>query len=195
MEFNTTDVLIVLTILASTAIGIYRGFLREIISIFTWLLAAIFAYIYGKACGDYLVFLENPAIKEVVGMLLVFITVLLIGGVVKAIVTKAGKIPGVTIIDRLLGALFGILRGGAIIIIVLLVSSNNIHAQDWYKNSAFIDSFAKVAFAAKKAIPETWKDEVVESLQAIVTPVKNGLQSPAPVEKAVPTTTTKTRNE
>lgn len=185
MELNTADVLIISTILISTVIGIYRGFLRELLTVMVWLIAAVLAYIYGKAMGDYLVFFENAAVKEALGMFIVFIAVVLVGMVVKIIVAKAGKIPGITTIDRIIGALFGVIRGCVLVVLVLLVSSNNIEKQDWYKKSILLPRFAKAADATSKATPESWK----EDYRRAVSEFAQAQQCPAPVVKAVPVAT------
>ncbi len=182
MEMNTADVLIGCVILLSTVIGIYRGFVREIISVLVWLIAAVVAYIYGKAMGDYLVFFENAAVKEVLGMVLVFIAIVILGLLIKMVVAKAGKLPGVTTIDRIIGAVFGIARGCVLVVLVLLVSSSNIEKQDWYKKSVLLPKFAAAADVTAKATPQSWKEDYRNAVQEFM----KAQQCPAPVMKAEP---------
>ncbi len=188
MALNTADVVILITILISTGIGIYRGFVREVLTVLTWAVAAVIAYMYGKTLGAYIVFLDSEPVKEALGILGVFILVVSIGYIIKLIVIKAGKLAGVSTIDRVVGALFGILRGCVLVVLVLLVSSDNITNQDWYKKSVLLPKFAKAADVTSKATPQSWKDDIKREVKDIIETEQNA----APVEKAVPVTTTTT---
>lgn len=178
MDLNVADVFIIITILASTAIGIYRGFIREFLTIITWIVASFVAYMYGKELGEQMFFLDDPYAKEIVGMIAVFLGVVFIGFLLKVIICKIAKITGVSKVDRVTGALFGALRGCIIIVLVLYVSSKNITNQEWYKQSKFLPRFTKVA----NMLPKTWEEEVKKEVEELMTKT----QPPAPVTTAVP---------
>src|SRR5690348_4649003 len=107
MDLNFADGLIILILAISTIIGIYRGFVRELMTIVTWIIAGTVAYMYGKIVGEYIFFVDSTTAKEILGMIAVFIVVVFIGHLLKLVVLKAAKISGVSPIDRLTGALFG----------------------------------------------------------------------------------------
>ncbi|HSX20408.1 MAG TPA: CvpA family protein [Gammaproteobacteria bacterium] len=186
-QLNTADVCIILTLLISTGIGIYRGFIRETLTVITWIVAAVAAYLYGAKVGEYIVFLDNAGVRRAIGMLIIFMGVILIGLLVKKILVKAGKLAGVSTIDRIAGAAFGIIRGAVIVVLVLLVSSKNITSQDWYKKSKLMPKFAEAADATAKATPKSWKEDVVQGIESMTKD-----QPPAPVVTAKPTTVTST---
>lgn len=182
MDLNVADVFIILTILISTAIGIYRGFIREFLTIVTWIVASFVAYLYGKDLGEQMFFLDDPYAKEIFGMVAVFLGVVFIGFLLKVIICKIAKITGVSKVDRVTGALFGALRGCIIIVLVLYVSSKNITNQEWYKKSKFLPRFNKAA----SMLPKAWEEEVTKEVNDLMTKT----QAPAPVTTAAPVTST-----
>src|SRR5581483_1287720 len=133
MDLNIADVFIILTLAISIGIGIYRGFIREFLTIITWLVALFFAYIWGKEAGDYIFFVDDPYTKQILGMIAVFFGVIFVGFLLKVIICKVAKISGVSTVDRVTGGFFGALRGCLLIVLVLYMSSKNITNQDWYK--------------------------------------------------------------
>ncbi len=183
---NIADVFIIITIVISTAVGIYRGFIRELLTLVTWIIAGILAYMYGKVVGQYIFFLDNDTFKEIAGMLAVFIAVVCLGLLIKLIVVKAAKISGASTVDRITGAFFGVLRGCLIVVLLLLVSASNITSEDWYKKSRLVPKFAKVAAMISNGTPKTWKADIQNEVNKVMT----AEQPPAPVAPAAATTTT-----
>lgn len=168
MEFNTADVVILCTVLISTIIGIYRGFVRELLTVMTWVVAAVIAYLYGRAVGNSMVFIENQTVRELLGITFVFFAVVFLGLVLKIIVVKAAKISGVSTVDRVIGGLFGVLRGCVLVVLVLLLSSNNITTEDWYTKSKLLPQFVAMADFTSKTTPKSWKDDVKSSVIQMV---------------------------
>ncbi len=183
MGISTADVIIVATIVISTGIGIYRGFLRELVTLLTWVIAAVIAYLYGIPLGEQLVFIDNETIRNVLGVTFAFLGVVFVGVVLKLLIVKAAKIVGVTKVDRIVGGLFGVVRGCVLIVLILLLSSENITKQSWYQESKLLPSFVSAAEFSAQAVPKDWKEDVIESIDNIKED-----QEPAPVQDAMPVT-------
>lgn len=64
LDFNALDIGITALLLVSTLIGIFRGFLREMLTIFVWSIAIVVAYIHGKQVGEILSFVESRVVKQ-----------------------------------------------------------------------------------------------------------------------------------
>lgn len=188
MELNVADGLIIFVLLASTGIGIYRGFIREFLTILTWVVAGVIAYMYADTVGEYVFFVDSAKAKEIIAMIGIFLAVVTIGFIIKLIVLKAAKISGVATVDRITGALFGLLRGLILVVLVLLASSKNITDQEWYKNSQMLPKFYKVSSTIAEATPETWREDLRKELDAMF----KCEQAPAPIDTVEPTTKTTT---
>ena len=114
------DIIIAIALLVSIVVGFVRGFVKEAISIGT-LVVAIWATLYfGPAAGDaFESSIDTAEIRLWVGRLIVFAVVLSIGGLLGWGISKLIRMSVLSGLDRLIGSLFGAVRG--IIIVALLV--------------------------------------------------------------------------
>jgi len=121
-DFNGFDIVVLIILLISMLYAASRGFLREIISIAALLVAAIVTlFVWGRfrfAAQDFISpqWLADGALLVGVFFLAYLIMVLIMSKIGKSI---AGKEPG--LIDRVLGAGFGIARGLIIAALGVLV--------------------------------------------------------------------------
>ncbi len=119
-SFNLFDWFIVLVWLVSAGYGIARGFAREALSIIGWVSAFLLANIAADAVSDLARnLIDEPTTRYLLGWALTFIAVLMIFGVIAAFLSKQMRQPGFNVGNRLLGGIFGLLRG---VIIVAAIS-------------------------------------------------------------------------
>src|SRR5450631_4728656 len=106
------DVLIVLVLLGSTIIGLLRGFVREAVSLVFWVAAIWAAWRFGPMVEPHLGgLLADPSVSPWVGRLVVLVLVLLLGWIIGMLLSYFTRSLGLGAMDRVLGLLFGILRG------------------------------------------------------------------------------------
>lgn len=119
-DFNLFDWLILLVWVVSSIYGVVRGFAREALSILGWVSAFLLANTLADAvAGLGRNVIDEPTTRYLLGWMLTFAAVLLTFGVVAAFLSKQMRQPGFNIGNRLLGGIFGLLRG---VIIVAAVS-------------------------------------------------------------------------
>ena len=119
-SFNLFDWFILLVLLVSAGYGIARGFAREALSIIGWVSAFLLANIAADAVSDLARnLIDEPTTRYLLGWALTFIAVLMIFGVIAAFLSKQLRQPGFNVGNRLLGGIFGLLRG---VIIVAAIS-------------------------------------------------------------------------
>ena len=116
LSFSFVDVLVVLTIIVSASLAIWRGFIRETLSIFAWA-AAAFATIYFGPSVAHLVKdrFSSPWLGSLIAYAGVFLLVLIPLSFVSYRFSEGVKHSPIGAIDRSLGAAFGIVRGFAIV--------------------------------------------------------------------------------
>ena len=119
-DFNLFDWLILLVWVVSSIYGVVRGFAREALSIVGWVSAFLLANMLADAvAGLGQNVIDEPTTRYLLGWVLTFAAVLLMFGVIAAFLSKQMRQPGFNIGNRLLGGIFGLLRG---VIIVAAVS-------------------------------------------------------------------------
>ena len=107
------DVLIILVLLGSTLVGLLRGFVREAVSLVFWIVAIWAAWKFGPLVEPHLGgLLADPKVAPWVGRLVVLVLVVLACWVVGMLLSYFTRSLGLGIMDRGLGLMFGVARGG-----------------------------------------------------------------------------------
>ena len=131
------DLAIVTGFLASAAFGALRGFAKETLSLFTWVagiwLAWNFSWIVTFFLGEWS---AAPQLKVWVGRLIVFVVVLVAGGLASQMVGSLVKQTGLSGTDRLLGSIFGLGRGAIILgLAVLVLEMVGLDEDPWWREA------------------------------------------------------------
>lgn len=104
--------------------GVRRGFTRLAIGLAATLLGLLLAsWFYGSAGSYFLPYLSSRALCNTVGFLLVFVGVQTIGGLLGWGLARLFKWTGLSWLDRILGALFGLIKAtlvGIVLVMMLL---------------------------------------------------------------------------
>lgn len=164
MDLNVADYFVIGLILLSTLLALYRGFVREIITILNWAVAGWFAFVFGNAAGEIFVFTTSDTIKEMLGMVIVFFTVIVLGMGLKFLLFRAFSIGGPTRLDRLAGALFGFMRGMLVIMAVLWLAPESTIEQPWYTESMLVPKIDIASDVVAAAVPKSWKEDLNKRL-------------------------------
>ena len=115
------DVLFAVIIILSTICAFFKGMFREIIGIGVIVLGFTLAVLYFRAPSAKLVeFGCSETIAGLLGFLGIFLGCVLLGSIVSYIVDRFLKAVKLKWIDRLLGAIFGFLRGWVFSVIIVL---------------------------------------------------------------------------
>lgn len=144
---NELDIIIGAVMLVSGVIGLVRGFVREILSLASWVLAFGIAWAYSAPVSVlFTSYVQSPSLRLVAAFTALFLVTLLctsiIGYFFHKVITKAG----LTGPDRGLGFLFGMVRGAVVVaVVVLLVQTTTIPQERLWKHSALIGYFQSLA--------------------------------------------------
>ena len=104
----------------STYFSLRKGFVRETLGLISTIAGLVLAYwFYGAAAAPLAPFVSSRRLANFLGFLIVFVAVHLAGVLLSWIVNKLLKATGLSFVDRLLGAAFGLLRGGAVCMALL----------------------------------------------------------------------------
>lgn len=143
----TLDYIILAIVLISAIAGLVRGFLREVCSLVTWLLAFWLAWKLGPMIEPYL----GGTLRKVpyglwAGRGIVFIAVLIIGAVIGAAVNYFVRLSMFSGLDRLLGFVLGLFRGVvAVGVAIVLAQAVHLDGESWWKKSRLVPHMESVA--------------------------------------------------
>jgi len=134
---NWTDCLIIALLVFSCVAGAMRGLLREVISLVTWVAAVWIAWSFSGSLEPHLGgALADSAARPWAARALIFIAVLLIGAAIGTLVTHFVRLSLFSGLDRLLGVLFGAVRGIVVVgLLVMLCHAVRLNDESWYHES------------------------------------------------------------
>ena len=120
LPMSWVDVVIILGCFASAGLGAWRGLVKEVLSLATWLAAIWFAWrftwLIEPILGEWI---AAPVLKLWVARSAIFIVIMAVGGILSWLIRKLIKHTGLSGTDRLLGAIFGFAR--SVIVVGLAV--------------------------------------------------------------------------
>ncbi|MFZ0798257.1 MAG: CvpA family protein [Terriglobales bacterium] len=99
------------------------------------------AWQYHRLADWFAPHLKSPWIGEIAGFLIIFLAVLIVAGLAGRIARWAMKKAGLSAIDRLLGAVLGLLKGALVVAIVLTAVAAFAPAAKWLSGSQLAPYF------------------------------------------------------
>lgn len=153
------DWIIAAVLVVSILVGLFRGFIKESLSLISWILAIWLAFNFCAQAGEFIhqyINIPAPKFREWAGFALVFVSTLFVFSVITYVITKVfvrGPIKG---IDRVLGLGFGALRGAAIVVAVLVVARGfGMDSSEWWQNSQHIAKFKPFMTVVEELFPDS----------------------------------------
>lgn len=134
------DIVIAIAIVISIVVGVFRGFVKEAISIVSLLVAIWAAMNFGAHAGSLSEsWLGSDGLQLWFGRILIFVVILAIGGLLGWGFSKLVRLSLLSGVDRALGAVFGLCRGAVLIGVFIiggqLASFDN---DNWWRSSKLI---------------------------------------------------------
>ena len=121
MPITLLDVILIGVMLISAILAMIRGFMREILSIAAWVLAAVATlYSYGKLLPWAKSYVNNEIVATAAVVAGTFLLTLLVVSVVTVRFSDMVLDSRVGALDRTLGFLFGLARGLIIVVVAFL---------------------------------------------------------------------------
>ena len=136
---NELDTAILLVTALSCIFGFWRGFVKEILALVTWIAALLIGWVGSDYLSGLMAnIIENDSVRDISAFALIFIMVVLLGSVLSRVLAKLLTITGLRFIDSFLGGMFGIARGLIIVLVSMLISSIFISETEQWQQSILI---------------------------------------------------------
>lgn len=152
------DFVVIVVIALSTIVAMFRGLIREVVAIASWVAALVLGFLYAETVAGVFTGLNlSPVLAEVIGFVVVFVVVLIVGGLVARLLSHAIKMIGLGWLDGVLGAGFGVLRGVALVLLGVLVAGlTDLPRRDWWQNALLAPPFVAAALEFRDWLPPGW---------------------------------------
>ncbi len=150
------DLAIIGIILVSTLISLVRGFIKESISLVSWILAGFIAFRYFGPLAEMLSpYIESPTLRTGSAFAILFVSTLIIGAIVNFMASQMVSKTGLSGTDKALGMAFGAARGALIItLMVLLFGLTPMPNESWWQDSTMVPYFTNLASWLSEMLPQ-----------------------------------------
>ena len=146
----------ILTIIGISAfISILRGFIREAMSLLGWIIAIWVSLSFAEDVAALLVDkISVPSVRTASAFLILFFACLLVAGVANYLAGKLVEKTGLSGTDRMLGVVFGTVRGVVVVgILVLLAGFTAVPEDPWWDQSILLKHFETMAVELRGFLP------------------------------------------
>ena len=148
------DFAVIAILLVSLLFGLWRGFLYEVLSLLGWPLAFLLSNIYAEGFAQHLP-IQHEMLRTTGAYALVFIAVMIVWGILVWGLTKLLRAIGLGRLDRMLGGLFGVLRGVLVVLAaVWLAGMTDIPERPFWRDAKMSRGAEDVALLAKAWLPD-----------------------------------------
>ncbi|HYD33415.1 MAG TPA: CvpA family protein [Methylophilaceae bacterium] len=139
----------------SVLISIMRGFVREVLALAGWIVAFVVAKTYCLELAQALpAAIPGEPLRILAAFLILFLAVLLITSLVAIALSLLFRQVGLNWVDRLMGALFGLARGGIIALVLVLIGGLTSLPQDTrWRNAMFSAPLEAIVMSVLKWFP------------------------------------------
>ena len=151
------DYAVIGVFVASLVLGAWRGLVREVLSTLGWVIAFLAANLLAGPLGPAMPqAIPGPELRIASAYVAVFVASLIVTSLVGLLLSKIVKAVGLGGVDRVLGAVFGTVRGVLIVLAATLIAGlTSAPRQPYWRDSASGPLLAQAAGALKPLLPQT----------------------------------------
>lgn len=162
VTLNAFDLVIVGLLVLSAVIGVFRGFVKEVLSLAAWVGAFWVAWAFAVPAGSlFESMLDKPQLRVLAAGMVLFLATLVVATLIGQLIQRTITRTGLAGPDRMLGLLFGALRGAAVIVaLVLVLRLFSVQEAPWWQHSALVPYFDRLG----AAVVQLLRPEVAEAL-------------------------------
>ena len=156
------DYAVIAVVLASIAWGVWRGLVREVISVAAWVLAFLGANYFGSPLSEALPSsISAPELRVLVAFVAVFVVILATCTLLGQFLARMMKNAGLGPLDHVLGGLFGIARALVIMLAFAIVAGlTAFPRQSAWRDSVSGPPLGRAAEALKPWLPRALADRL-----------------------------------
>ena len=133
------DIIIIGVVAISAWIGVFKGLIKESLSLASWFAAIVAGTLFSTQLADLMEnLINNATLRSIAAFSILFIAVIFTGTLISNVISKLTQAAGLKGIDRTLGGLFGVLRGMIIVLVFVFLGTQFDISQRWFDSSGLI---------------------------------------------------------
>jgi membrane protein required for colicin V production len=164
------DLLLIVILAWSIVTGFIAGFARAAVAFCAAIAGIVLGFwFYGIPAGWYTQWVDSEKLANLLGFFTVFFGTALAGAIVGRILSKLLKWTGLSWLDRILGAGFGLVRGSliAIAFVAVIVAFTPRPVPNWMSGSVLLPYAVDASHVAAALAPRALKDAFTDTLTEI----------------------------
>jgi membrane protein required for colicin V production len=143
---NWFDFTIIGIIVLSSLISLIRGFVKEAISLVIWIAAFVISRTFHPELSQLLTQIQDPLFRTASAVAILFIGTLIAGALLNYVISQLVKATGLGGTDRVLGVVFGALRGVLIAsaLLFFIDTFTTFADSQWWQDSVLVPEFGVI---------------------------------------------------
>jgi membrane protein required for colicin V production len=165
---NVVDIVIVLLLVLSAIQGFCSGLIQSITSLFGLIAGiAIASWNYQHVARQLSSFIHTEALAAAVAFCLIALVVMVVAGLIGMVIKKVIHGVGLGWFDRLLGLIFGFLRGALLVTLCIVTLAAFFPQTGWLSDSQLGRYFLGTAHLTTTMTPQELKQRILDGLRAL----------------------------
>ncbi|MGA7750452.1 MAG: CvpA family protein [Gallionella sp.] len=149
------DFVVIGILLLSSLLGLWRGLVHELMALLGWPFALVLSKLFAGNIAILLP-LKQEVARLVAAYALVFIAALIVWSVLTRLLAGLLKAVGSGWPDKVLGGLFGLLRGGMVLLVLVwMVGLTNYFQQPFWRDALTTSTLERAALLTKAWLPDS----------------------------------------
>ncbi len=169
MTFGMVDFAVIVILFLSGLIAFYRGFVRESLGLGAWIAATLAGlYGYGFLSPAFGEVFKSEMVSNIIAGVVIALAVLIILTIIIGMITKSVRTSMLNGLDRLLGFIFGLLRGALIVILlyVLGIVAFPLATVEWEGSNTSVKYIKQSLSYAEEVLPAEVVDNIKERIDS-----------------------------
>lgn len=181
LGLTVVDWIVIGIIAVSALLAMVRGFVKEVLSVVAWV-GAILGTLYGFGLARQIAakFIEWPQVADIVAGVVLFVAIIVALSMLSSAIGKAVQSTQLNLLDRSLGLLFGLLRGGVVVCLAYLLLSLVLPVKeqpDYIRNAKLVGMVETGAEWLNKLVPEEYRKRGESAAKDARGTVEQGVQA------------------
>ena len=162
LPINVTDLAILAILVISGLLALSRGFVKEVLSIAGWAIAAVAALeLFPLLQPIIRRYVDQTLIADSIAAVGIFVVVLTVASFLSSAISRRVQRSDIGVLDRSLGFLFGLLRGGVVVALaylILLQFLPNDEQPNWLRQARAMPAIEYSAGMLARLAPDKIRD-------------------------------------
>ncbi len=153
------DFTIIFILVVSSLFGFFRGFLKEIISFFSYILAIVSTIWAGPKIYILIeLYVEMVLLRVCIAYIMVFLAVLILIESINELLLVLIRVTKISKIDHILGGFFGFIRGVLLTLaLVAFCEFTPLKGENWWINAKFLQPSIQILEVIKPFLSKSLK--------------------------------------